>query len=281
MTPSRGVYFLANNKVYDSVVAFLNSFRFHNKDIPLCLVPFNSDFDQIAALQEKYHFSIFDDQDILDRCDEMSKQFHGNVCGAYRKLAIWEGEFEEFAYIDCDTVVLDNIDFAFDHLSHTPVFTSHSHIDGLDKWVWTEGIEDTGILNEDQIEYSANTGFIVSSKSYLSVSEVEQRLPDALKLKDYMFLDCMEQPLLNYLFITSGKPYSSLLWFFLTGVSQDIKVESWAGTPGGVIENGKLTLKHSLPIFLLHWAGGWLSDPSKVEGIPYAELWKHYRYMDL
>jgi len=280
MTPSRGVYFLANNKVYESVVAFLNSFRQYNKDILLCLIPFDSSYEKIAALEDKYQFSVFDNQDVLKRCDRISEQFHGNTCGAYRKLAIWEGEFDEFAYIDVDTLVLDSIDFAFENLKHADVFTSHSNIAELQRWVWKEGIEDTGMLTTEQIEYSTNTGFIVSTREYLSVDEVESRLGGALKLKDYMNLVCMEQPFLNYLFVTSEKTYSSLLRLLVTGVNRKVKLEMWAGTPNGVVEDGKIYLKHNLPIFLLHWAGEWLSDIDKIDEIPYIEYWRHYRYLN-
>lgn len=38
------VYFMANNKVLDMTIAFLNSFRMHNKELPLCLIPYNNDF---------------------------------------------------------------------------------------------------------------------------------------------------------------------------------------------------------------------------------------------
>ncbi|MEP7095320.1 MAG: hypothetical protein ABI793_14760, partial [Flavobacterium sp.] len=108
---TQGVYFLANNKVLEMATAFLNSFRTHNKDISLCLIPYNNEFDQVKAMKDTYNFSIFDNEELLKICDDISLKFHGNVVGAYRKLVAWEGEFEQFIYIDIDTVVLDNLSF--------------------------------------------------------------------------------------------------------------------------------------------------------------------------
>ena len=64
-TPTRGVYFLANNVVFEQVVAFLRSFRTHNPTIPLCLIPYNDAFDRIAELQDTYSFSVFDNAELL------------------------------------------------------------------------------------------------------------------------------------------------------------------------------------------------------------------------
>src|ERR1700730_17769535 len=111
MPSSRGVYFLANDRVLDLAIAFLNSFRRYNPEIPLCLVPFDENFDEVCDLRSKYVFSVFSDAIALQRCDELSKHFAGHRSGQFRKLAIWEGVFDEFIYIDVDTVVLSDIDF--------------------------------------------------------------------------------------------------------------------------------------------------------------------------
>src|SRR5262250_2265729 len=109
---SKGIYFLANNQVLDLAVAFLNSFRRFNPDTPLCLIPFDDNVDQITTLRSKYHFSTYRDSSVLRECDEISLRFHNSTMGHYRKLACWKGEFEQFIYIDVDTVVLANVSFA-------------------------------------------------------------------------------------------------------------------------------------------------------------------------
>lgn len=277
---ARGVYFLANNKVFEQVVAFLRSFRTHNPIIPLCLIPFDSNFDQIAALKDAYSFTIFDDANSLASCDAISEQFHGHVLGTYRKLVVWEGIFESFIYIDVDTVVTDSIDFAFEYLKHGDYVASHSNLENIRRWVWKDSVYKTNLLTAPQIEYSANTGFFVSRHGLLPMKYCMAKVRGALELKDSMELYCMEQPFLNYLVVTSGISYTSLLQLLIVGIAPGVKLEWWAGTPGAKVEGGQIYDPSGAPIFLVHWAGLWLGK-SQHEKIPYEGLWNFYRRIDI
>lgn len=281
-TKKQGVYFLANNKVLEMTTAFLNSFRMYNKDLDLCLIPYNEDFDKIEILKDIYNFSVFSNHELLKICDEISIKFHGNIVGAYRKLVIWEGEFEEFIYIDIDTVLLDNLSFVWQNLKHCRIFTSHSNLPEIRKWVWKDSIYNKSKLNKTQIEYAANTGFIVSSKNILSMSWIRDQVNDALLYKDDMELFCMEQPFLNYLIVTSGYNYGSLLVFYMWGgtITENIKLECWAGLPGGTSKNGKFNDPYKRPVFLMHWAGVWRENNGDLTKVPYVELWNFYRNLD-
>lgn len=281
-TTTRGVYFLANNKVYELAVAFLNSFRTHNKDIKLCLIPFDNDFDRIEALKDIYSFSIFENQEVLNNCDEISKKFHDNKLGTYRKLVAWGGDFDEFIYIDVDTIVLDDVSFVFENLDFCKIFTSQSNIDDIRKWVWKDSIFKKQKLSSEQIKYAANTGFFVSTKGLLPMNWILAQVDGALELKDDMELFCMEQPFLNYLIVTSGYSYSSLWVFLVTRINPNVKTEFWAGSPNGVFEGGRFYNPYfPLAVFLVHWAGVWHLDNESLENLPYRELWSHYRNLSL
>jgi hypothetical protein len=274
---ARGVYFLANNRVLEQAIAFLRSFRTHNPTIPLCLIPYDDDFDQIAALRTTYSFSIFDDVALLANCDAISEKFHGRVLGAYRKLVTWEGAFETFAYIDIDTVVLDSVDFAFECLKYGRYIASHSNLDNLRQWVWQEDVYSTHLLTPPQISFSANTGFFVSVRGMLSMQHVLAKVPSALALKDSMVLHCMEQPFLNFLVVTSGYSYTSLLTLRLRGVVPAAKLEWWGGLEGATVDGGKLFPPGGEPVFLVHWAGIWREASESGKDLPYQSLWNFYR----
>ena len=273
----RGVYFLANNKVFEQVVAFLRSFRTHNPDIPLCLIPFDSDFDRIAELKATYSFSIFDDANLLASCDAISEKFHGFVLGTYRKLVAWEGIFDDFIYIDVDTVVIESVDFAFEHLKHGDYIASHSNLENIRCWVWKDSVYATNLLTPPQIEYSANTGFFVSRRGLLPMKHCLAKVNGALELKDSMELDCMEQPFLNYLIVTSGYSHTSLLQLLMIGIAPTVSLEWWAGTPDGHVDGGKLYDPRGASVFLVHWAGFWKKSGGSSIGLPYKELWDFYR----
>jgi hypothetical protein len=197
LTVGHGVYFLANDRVFDNVVAFLNSFRAHNPTTELCLIPFADDVERTMALASRYDFTTFTDEDVLRRCDAIGARFHGKPAGHYRKLAAWHGQFDRFLYIDCDTVVLEPVDFVFDYLDEYDFLTSHSDLQSIRKFVWRDSIYDAGALTRQQIRFSANTGFVASRLDAQNLHEVEARLDGALALAEHMELMCFEQPLLG------------------------------------------------------------------------------------
>jgi hypothetical protein len=298
----RGVYFIANNRVLDLSIAFLNSFRKYNPIISLCLIPYDNNYDKILALQKVYRFDVFKNLTLLQECDAISVKFHNYVLGSFRKLAMWDGIFEEFIYIDVDTVVLDNIDFCFQYLDKYPCITSHSNIQQIRKFVWKDSIYNSDYLSEEQIAFAANTGFIVSKKGFFDMQWIKKNTDKALSVKEHMELFCQEQPFLNYLIVTSGKPYTSLLVLSSTiEKNSNIKLEFWAGQKGGKTVNGKFYFKNMNSYFLLHWAGEWqpreidwilyrflrfmrLIDKNRIPEyyifMPYKNIWNYYRHLN-
>lgn len=301
MNTSIGYYFLSNDRVLELTKAFLNSFRMHNPEAPLCLIPYNDDCSGVAALSKRYGFDVFSDITALERCDDISLQFCGSVDGSYRKLAMWDGEFEEFCYIDVDTVLLSSPDFVFPLLRDHPCLTSHSNIPGIRKFVWKQSIYRAGALDVDQIDFSANTGFVASCRTFLDLDRIEGKLDAALAVKNHMALYFQEQPLLNYLIVTAGQPYTSLFQLYWgQGVTEGIMLEHWAGTRKGRIRDGQL-VGTPAPVFLVHWAGvwhprpaekcwhrlkqrlGWAASDLELDmsmRMPLKTLWKYYRSLD-
>jgi hypothetical protein len=275
MPPSRTIYFLANDTMYEFVIAFLNSLRAYNPATPLCFIPYDEDVHRVRALEREYRFTTWSDAAVLARCDRISEQFHGTVVGQYRKLAMWEGSHEQFLYIDTDTVVLTNLDFVFGLLDAVAFLTSHSNLPDLRQWVWKPTMEQSGALTEAQIAFSANTGFIASHRGLLRFDVIQDRLKAALALAPHMELLCTEQPLLNYLFVTSDLRYDSLLMISARTSQPRIPRERWGGSQHMEIRHGRVTYPWYPPTLLVHWAGLWrrLAEGS----LPYADLWRFYR----
>lgn len=277
MSPNRGVYFLANDRVLDQAIAFLNSFRRSNPTIALCLIPFADDIEELTKLQRRYDFTIFGDLALLRRCDRMGRLFHGRIFGHYRKLAMWEGHYDEFVYIDCDTVVLESVDFVFAYLDHFDYVVAQSNIAGTRRWVWKDSIDDTGVLTGEQIAFAANTGFIASRPEHLRFDEVRGRMSAAIELAEHMELWCIEQPLLNYLFVTSGRRYTSLRSLATGTDGGDIPLEEWAGDFDAAVRDGLIVSPRSPRTLLVHWAGEWERARKEGTQIPHHELWDFYR----
>lgn len=274
---SRGVYFLANDEMYEFTIAFLNSFRKYNPDVPLCMIPFNNDFKRIEQLKDSYGFTVFPDSRLLMECSELSLALHERVAHEYRKLAIWEGIFDEFIYIDIDTVVLDDVSFLFGYLPDYWFLAGTSNIPECRKFVWLEGVENTGMLDAEQIAFAANTGFMVSKKGYMDLEYAKQKMTKARLLEDYMAFVCREQPFLNYLVVTSGKPYTSLTVLASSEKKRKVMIEYWGGETAGKVEGGKLHIDGRKPVLFIHWAGVWRLR----EKMPNRKIWNYYRNMTL
>jgi hypothetical protein len=270
MSRGRGVFFLASDNVLDNTLAFLNSFREYNPEIPLCLVPFNTNVATITSLAPAYEFSIFENTSNLAVCDDMSRLVHGRCLGHYRKLAIWDGNFEEFIYIDVDTIVLSKLAPLFALLGDYDVITATSDHPSALRFVWR--VPPDGLLPPEAIRFSANTGFFISRKGPLTLSSMYKRIHEALTLRPYLEINCMEQALLNYFIVHSDLKYSSLRVLAQSERFRSLPQEVW----GADLEDHEMTtdLSSRLGIspLMVHWAG--LSSTGACQR---SSLWTYYR----
>jgi hypothetical protein len=272
-TRTRGVYFVANDAMVDLVIAFLNSFRRYNPDISLCFIPYDDYTDDIRGLARIYRFSELADVEALARCDSISYPLYGVSAGQYRKLAAWQGRFDEFIYIDVDTIVLSNVNFAFEWLGEYQFITARSNVPEYVKWVWKESMWSAGVLSNEQIAYAACTSFIVSQRGALCLDKITRRMAEIKNVAPHMELFCAEQPLLNYLIVTSGKGYSSLQSIAAKSRRVDIPLEHSGERWCGVSRNGEIVMaaNQTRPL-MIHWAGVWREQRHKSSGI-----WNYYR----
>lgn len=300
-TIKRGVYFLANDRILDITLAFLNSFRKYNPTTPLCLIPFRDDIEKLMTYSGPFRFEVFDDQEWLMYCDLVSLDFHPHVLGHYRKLAMWHGPFEDFIYVDVDMVVLKNLDFAFRMPMHAGFTVSFSDMPSIRQWVWKDSMYQTDLLGPAQINYAANTGFIISRRQAITRSMIEAARLRAAALQPHMELSCMEQPLLNYLMVTSGLACTSLYTLMDTPLYPENYTEYWAGNPARNLKRKpyRTWLKGAYrDVFLLHWAGTWQPKAWEIRlygylrrlglrrtmwttriWMPYRRIWKKFRYL--
>jgi hypothetical protein len=247
-------------------IAFLNAFRLYNPDLPLCLIPYRDDeITQLRSLAAVYDFSIFPDTDILGACDQIGDRIR-RYDYRFRKLAIWEGDFDHFIYLDVDNIVLEDLSPLF-QLLHTYQFVvcdsnSASNI----QWVWKDSLELREKIGAEQVEFAANTSFILSKKGALSLAGVKSQVQVINELVPHMQLLCGEQPLLNYLITSSGQRATSLSELHKSGA--DLGIAYWAGRykesgmAGQVHPGGRFKVQGvSDRVIFIHWSGLWHARP--------------------
>jgi hypothetical protein len=263
---THGIYFIANDRILDLAVAFLNSVRTFEPQIPISLIPYDGDHGNLIGVAREYQVDLWEDNDLLARCDDISRRYHGTVSGQYRKLAIWNGPYDRFAYLDVDAVLTSSITVPLTLLDAYDILVATSNVASIRRFVWKDNfVRDVA---EFDTEFAANTGFIFSKRGILDFNQIEIGASSALILAPVMELNCAEQPLLNYLIVTSGASYSSLSLLARQTQRRDIPTEIWSG-----FFDGDLLSRRS-PALAIHWAGEWqngkhLKDP----------FWLHFRFL--
>ncbi len=296
----RGVYFLANDRVSELARAFLNSFRFHNPDLPLVLIPFDANTGAIEKLQDDYGFSIFRNETLLRRFDEISHTFYPRTVGEFRKMAAWFGDFDEFIYIDVDTTLTAPLDTVFPHLDEYPLLNSHSNIPAIRQFTWRDSIFAANLLTEEQIAYSANMGFFASKKGVFDLPDIEHAVCHSARAIPHMESMCTDQPFMNFLFVTSGKKHTSLHVLREFRGDESIPHEMWAGDLKWTVSDLRTFAYEGRQrnVLFVHWAGEWAAKaedfaewemavskgiqvprPTLRASMPQKALWQHYRYL--
>lgn len=272
-----GVYFSANDVVYEWAIAFLNSFRTFNPDLRLILIPFNNHCNRILALQDTYQFEIYQDP-AFTRLEAIGQAFElGHTpTGPYwfRRYAAFWGLLERFMYLDVRQVVLADLqpliaaldNYQFDFL----------HYDCAINQVY-----EPGLFRQSLLRQGRGRGFLsglwASRRGLFSIDEFEQLASDALTIRDQLNPRNTDQAFINY--CCDIKP---VRYGHLAEVVGEICQNSWARQPGQVYgQDGKYYLwdygglEHKKQVVLIHWAGYQLDSLT-----PNKWLFQQYRFLN-
>jgi hypothetical protein len=132
-----GICTLANDRVYDQLVALLNSIEVNGgKDLPVCVYPYDDNTERIRAeIAQRPNVQLFDNQEIIERWDNFaksawdshptakerwlkagSKGYHR--FGTHRRYCAFDGPFDRFIYMDGDTLLMSPLDRVFAQLDN-------------------------------------------------------------------------------------------------------------------------------------------------------------------
>ncbi len=268
-----GVYFSANDLVYDWAIAFLNSFRKFNPDLRLILIPFNDNCDRIFQLQSQYNFDIYIDP-AFDRLEAIGKAFElGHTPNSkywFRRYAAFWGELERFMYLDVRQVVLADL---------TPMITALDEFDFelLHYDCAIDQVYQSGKFRQKLLKQGRGRGFLsglwAARTGLFSIEEFELLAAAALEIRAQLNPRNTDQAFINY--CCDIKP---LRCGHLAEVLGGICENAWARTSGAIYQSGgeyRLWdyggLDHQKQVVLLHWAGYKLSAT-----MPHRNLFDRY-----
>ncbi|NJL38451.1 MAG: sugar transferase [Leptolyngbyaceae cyanobacterium RM2_2_4] len=133
-----GIYTLANDVVYDQLVALLNSIEANaGEDFPVCIIAYDDKLEQVRAeIAKRKNVTLLDDPEIFAPWENFSTevwkthptalktwQEQKGISGVYRlscnhRYAAFDQKapFDRFIYLDADTLVLGPLNIVFESL---------------------------------------------------------------------------------------------------------------------------------------------------------------------
>ena len=189
-----GAYCLANDEALEWFQAFVRSFRKFHADLPLTVIPYNSQTQKLRALAGEYSFSVMD-ENRASHFDHIAQRVAGQriAGGTFRKLACFLGDYDYFLFLDSDivlTMALERIFADFAESNYDLVYFD------TDIQVFKPGFAREMMEKYDQLGF--NSGAFFARKRALNESAILQAVASGEQIRDQF--DCWgEQPFFNYL----------------------------------------------------------------------------------
>ncbi|MEB3282569.1 MAG: hypothetical protein VKK42_26990 [Lyngbya sp.] len=295
-----GICTLANDKVYDQLVALLNSIEANQgDDFPVCVYPYNDNTERIAAeIARRPQVRLYSDRESIERWDSFVRQVwdahpsarqtwshHSNEpyhrVGTHRRYCGFDGPFDRFIYMDADTLLLSPADRIFQQLDHNDwvvydfQFKDPTHVYNVSSPKLEE------LFPPERIESEIFcSGFYAASKGIFEGDKREQLLHQLQAGEaEILYPMAPDQTVLNYMVMSSGLKICNL--------ARSLPEEEKTGnsvTSSHFQEKDHLVYDGGKRLTYLHYIGISSQVFARVcEGenldFPYRDIFLHYRYL--
>ncbi|WP_017317346.1 Npun_R2821/Npun_R2822 family protein [Mastigocladopsis repens] len=301
-----GIYTLANDVVYDQLVALLNSIEVNvSPDIHICIIPYDDRLNLVnQEIDSRPNVSLFYDPTSLQRWEE----FYHEVWNAHpsnnkknlghskwykksnllRKMCAFDGKFDKFVFYDADSLAmsplnrvlqkLDQYDFVFDDWEHskpTPVAAFNFSV-----------IEKAISLPESEVRSKIHcSSFFGSKRGIFGNDELEILRKRLVKDQEFTWINerswWCDADLFSYMTLRSNRP---LFNFTQSTNGQDRTGNCADGDPFVNINNVLFNQQGLKPIHRLHYMNypaTYFTHLSKGEDvkISYRDEFLYYRFL--
>lgn len=297
-----GIYTLANDVVYDQLVALLNSIEVNaGKDLPVCVIAYNDQIDKVRAeIASRNNVTLLADPNIFSQWEEFSYrvwQSHPTAIKTWQEKGIrkfyrvgenrrycafdLESPFDKFIYLDADTLVMKPLDFVFEQLNNYDFvvydfqYKDPSHIYNLSSKKLLEVFEQEQIDSEIFCSgfYAAKRGtFPLEQREWL-ISKLEEGESDLL------YMAAPNQSVLNYMRMRAN------LSFYNFSIHLPKHESTGCSVTSPHFENrDNILYDRGQRLTYLHYIGlsskffNRLCAGENIE-FPYRDLFLHYRYL--
>lgn len=295
-----GICTLANDAVYDQLVALLNSIEaVQGKDIPVCVYPYNDRVEKITAeIDRRSNVQLYKDLASMQRWDDFFKAVwdahpHAHQrrlekgfvpyyrFGHQRYFCAFDGPFDRFVYLDADTLLMNRVEPIFEKLEDHDIvvydfqYKDPGHVYDLTSPKLTELFPPERLASEIFC-----SGLFASRKNLYSPEQLNRLL---LNLRngeaEVLYIWAADQPILNYMAMRSN--------LNIYNFALNLPAENLTGccvTSSHFENRDHILFDRGNRLTYLHYIGisskifNRLCQGENID-FPYRDLFLHYRYL--
>ncbi len=293
-----GIYILANDVVFDQLVALLNSIEANiSAEIPICIIPYNDRLEKVRSeIATRSQVSLFENAESIQRWETFATEVwksHDRAQKAWRdrqlpkvyriemhrKLCCFDGEFDRFIYFDADTLALSSVEPIFQKLETYDWVTNDYQYSSDIKYIFdTPQSELLKVFDAETLRSHIFCAGWFASKRNVFTDEILRSLLTSLQAgeSDLLALWGTDQSLMNYLVLRSQISYYN---FAATGTAPG---SHWSSN---FEQRDRVLYDKGQPLTYLHYMSiSSTAFTSLCQGqdvsIPYRDLFLHYRYLN-
>ena len=297
-----GIYTLANDVVYDQVVALLNSIEVNvGSDFPVCIIPYDDRLEKVRAeVKKRKNVEILADEKIISRWEDFSSQIWKthpeafnlwqkkgirgvNRLGMHRRFCTFDSDspFSRFIYCDGDVLVLHSLDYIFERLNKSDFvvydfqYKDPSHVYNITSNQLLK------IFEEERIKSEIFCAGFYASKRGLFPTEKRDWLLDKLSSgeAEILYPNGPDQSILNYMNMRLDVP----VYNFALNLPPEEKTGNSVTSSHFELRDNHLYDKGK-QLTYLHYIGVSAKAFTRVCAgknldFPYREIFLHYRYL--
>ncbi|WP_017315964.1 Npun_R2821/Npun_R2822 family protein [Mastigocladopsis repens] len=294
-----GIYTLANDVVYDQLVALLNSIEVNaGREIPVCVIPYNDRLDRVRAeIAARKNVTLLEDSAVIAYWENFATQawkahlraqrtwrewgFPDNYrLAMHRKLCGIHGVFDKFIYFDADTLLMGPLDYIYHKLNNYDWVTNDFQYKSDLKYIFDGASElIQKVFSEENLQSKLFCAGWFAAKKNVFTDAMVANLLDKLKSgeADVMALGGPDQSLFNYMICRSGISYYN----FAYSDTKHVTGNHWS-SQFDVVDN--VLYDHGRRLTYIHYMSVPSSSFTRLcagedVSIPYREVFLHYRYL--
>ena len=296
---TEGLYILANDVVYDQLVALLNSIEVNAGKYPVSIIAYDDQIERVREeVKNRSNVEIFADTRAIKLWQDFSTevwQAHPDafkiwqekgISGLYRggthhRFAGFDGAFDKFIYLDADILVIDSLDYIFEQLNQNDFVVYDFQHKDLSHVYNIDSDKLRNIFPQSRLDREIFcSGFYATKKGLF---DLERRKYLLSKLQageaEILYKNAPDQTILNYMVMRSE--VSS--YNFALDLPKN-KITGCCVTSPHFEERDNLVYDKENRLTYLHYIGlssNLFSRLCSGENIdfPYRETFLHYRYL--